>query len=60
MQAGDTVRDVCLSNGVARCVRACVCSTVGDVSEGPCVDEHGRLLDRLHERGHNGILHEHC
>ena len=32
---------------------------VCDVGEGPGVHEDGRALDRLHERGHDRVLHEH-
>lgn len=30
-----------------------------DVGKGPGVHEDGRLLHSLHERGHDGVLHEH-
>mmetsp|Transcript_44342 Transcript_44342/g.73591 ORF Transcript_44342/g.73591 Transcript_44342/m.73591 type:complete len:668 (-) Transcript_44342:90-2093(-) len=32
---------------------------VGDVREGPRVYHHGRALHRLHQRGHERVLHEH-
>mmetsp|Transcript_11385 Transcript_11385/g.28836 ORF Transcript_11385/g.28836 Transcript_11385/m.28836 type:complete len:315 (+) Transcript_11385:1094-2038(+) len=31
--------------------------SVRDVREGPCVHEHGRSLERLHERGVDRVLH---